>query len=347
MEKVKKLNDYIVSAWDPKMKWMWGEALYGYSLALLDEHWGTDKYTPFLKAYCDHYAAHPPKIHSSDTAAPALITYAMQKKTGCDACKKLTDRVVDYIMNEPRLLEDSVNHMGTNWVSKWYPKSVWVDSIMMFALFPCIYAVENGDDEMLTVAARQVRVLAKYLMDEKDNLWYHAYWVKQRTHYPKSPIYWGRGNGWVVAAIPMMLERLPENHPERAAMVDIFRRTCHALLPCQREDGSFETILKRPGKTYRELSATALIASGFLSGHRQGLLEASFLEAALRAYACCADSIGEKQGTIELPEISGPTIPVPGFPYLGYKLIPRKSNWSYGLAAFNFASIEHDKRKRE
>lgn len=338
-EKVVKLNFYITSTWEPKMKWMWGEALYGFSLSLLDDFQNQNNYTNFLCAYCDHYVKNPPRVDQSDTSAPALITYAMQKKTNNPEYKKLTDRVIYYIMNEPRLIEDSVNHLGNSPEGKLYPKSVWVDSLMMFSVFPSLYAKENADEKMLEVASRQPRILAKYLMDEKDNLWYHSYWVKQKTHYPKSKIFWGRGNGWVVCALPMILENIGQN-VERQNIIDIFQNTCEALLPFQRADGAFETVINRVGKTYRELSFTALVASGFLQGIRLGVLDEKFLIPALKAYKCCVDAIYEKDGKYFMPEISGPTIPLPLFPYLGYKLTPRGENWSYGLASLNFASIE-------
>ena len=46
---------------------------------------------------------------------------------------------------------------------------------------------------------------------------------------------------------------------------------------------------------------------------------------------------------IYMPEISGPTIPVPLIPKLGYKLVPRGKNWSYGVASLIFAAIEYKK----
>ena len=44
-----------------------------------------------------------------------------------------------------------------------------------------------------------------------------------------------------------------------------------------------------------------------------------------------------------MTEISGPTIPLPLFPTLGYKMIPLGKNWSYGVAALIFAAIEYKK----
>lgn len=340
--KVIELANHIVLTWDPKMKWMWGEALLGYSLSKLDEHLQTDQYTPFLKKYCDYYVLHEPPVDQSDTAAPGLITYQMQKKTNHPEYAKLTERVLNYIRNEPRLIEDSVNHLGNSLIGKFYPKSIWVDSLMMFSVFPSLYAKENHDEKMLEIASRQPRVMAKYMMDPSAHLWYHSYWVKQKTHYPKKPLFWGRGNGWVMAALPMILENIGDTE-ESPNIIRIFQKTAASIRKYQREDGSFETVLNKPGKTYRELSATALIACGWLQGIRMKILDQSYLEPALKAYQAVVDALIYEEDKIFLPEISAPTIPMPIFPYLGYAWTPKGKNWSYGLAALIFAAIEFDR----
>ena len=147
--RVKQLCDYLARTLNPKMKWMWGEALLGYAMVLLDEYLGAEDYTAFLTAYCDYYVAHPPRVDYADTAAPALITYSMQKKTGNGAYAQLTGRVLDYIRYEPRILGDAVNDLGKSPEGKFYPKSIWVDSLRMFSVFPALYARENQDQELL------------------------------------------------------------------------------------------------------------------------------------------------------------------------------------------------------
>ncbi len=335
------LADRVVRTFAPKMKWMWGEALLGFSLALLDEHQGTDAYTAFLRGYCDYYVEHPPVVDQSDTAAPGLISFMMQKKTGEAAYAALTAKVLDYVRNEPRLIEDSVNHLGNSFVGKLYPKSIWVDSLMMFSVFPSLYASHTGDTELLTISARQPRVMAKYMMDPADGLWYHSYWVKQKTHYPRRKLYWARGNGWVVASLPMILENIG-NHPERAGIETIFKTTCAAVLPMMRPDGTFNTILGKP-QTYRELSATALVASGFMQGYRMGLLDGRFRDAGVAAFKAVVEAFRDGPDGPSLPEVSDPTIPVPLFPYLGYALVPKHRDWSYGIAAVLFAAIAYDR----
>ena len=53
--KVIKLADFITSSVDPKMKWMWGEALLGYALSELDNENKEEKYLKFLSDYCDYW----------------------------------------------------------------------------------------------------------------------------------------------------------------------------------------------------------------------------------------------------------------------------------------------------
>lgn len=338
-ERVLALCRDVVSRSNPKMKWMWGEALFGFALSELDAVRGTEDFTPFLKSYCGYWAANPPAIDYADRAAPALITYAMQKKTGDARYGALTKRVLDYIRNSPRLIGEAVNHLGNSPESRFYPRSIWVDSLMMFSLFPALYAAEQGDRELLNFAARQPAVYSQYMQDSAEKLWRHSYWVKAQRPHPKAAIFWGRGNGWALYSLPRIMDCIGQNHSEFETIRAIFTSTAGAALRFQNEDGSFNTILNR--KSCRELSATALIAAGFLRGARRGLLPEEFREAGNRAFLAVTASIGKDKHGLFMPEISGPTIPLQVFPGLAYRLIPRGKNWSYGLAAAAFAAIEY------
>lgn len=346
LKKVLELADSIVAQGKPKHRWMWGEALLGYALTELDAWLGEDRYLPHIEKYADHFVENPPRVDQADTSAPALICYALQKKTGKKGYKHLTDRVLDYIKNEPRLMDDAVNHLGNSFEGKFYPRSIWVDSLMMFSVFPARYAAENGDKELLDFAARQPGLYAGYMQDSEDKLWYHSYWVKDGTHYPRKKLFWGRGNGWVVAALPMILDQLPQDHPERSSILKVLKETSQALLPYQREDGFWETVFNKRGKTYRESSATALIACGWLHSVNKGYLDNSYKAVAVKAFESVCSIIAEKNKGLVLPEISGPTIPLQLFPYSGYKFVPRGDNWDYGLAALFMAAIQYDALKK-
>ena len=78
-----------------------------------------------------------------------------------------------------------------------------------------------------------------------------------------------------------------------------------------------------------------------MHGIRCGYLDESFLEPAVRAFRACVDAMQESDAGIYMTEISGPTIPLPLLPKLGYKLVPLGKNWSYGVAALIFAAIAY------
>ena len=339
--KVNSLAKYIITSMEPKMKWMWGEALLGYALDELDNINNTSLYTKFLTDYCDYWFKKDPSVDQSDTAAPGLITYAMYKKTNSENYKYLTDKVLKYIRYEPRLIYDCLNHLGCSGKAKIYPKSVWVDSVMMFSVFTSLYAKENNDPELIEFAARQPHQYAKMMFNDKDHLWAHSYWVKTKKPFPRRKIYWGRGNGWVICAFPMILDNIGLNHKESKRIIEIYQQTSEALLECMNDDCTFNTLLKH--KSYKELSATALISAGWLHGIRCGYLSKKFLEPALKAFYKCVDCMEEKDDKILMTNISGPTIPLPLLPKLGYKLTPIGNNWSYGVAALIFAAIEYKK----
>ena len=339
--KVTRLADFVIKSFDPKMKWMWGEALLGYALSELDKENGTDNYTDFLCKYCDYWAKVDPAVDQSDTAAPGLITYAMYKKTGNAEYKRLTDKVLDYIRYEPRLYLDCLNHLGCSKKGKLYPRSVWIDSVMMFSVFTSLYAKESGDSELIEFAARQPRQYADMMLDKEQNLWAHSYWVDYKKPFPRRNIFWGRGNGWVIAGFPMILDNIGLDHEKASEIIELFRETSESLLGLMNEDYTFNTLLKH--KSYRELSATALISAGWMHGIRCGYLDEKFLEPAVKAFEACINAMEESDEGVYMTEISGPTIPLPLLPKLGYKMVPLGKNWSYGIAALIFAAIEYKK----
>ena len=62
---------------------------------------------------------------------------------------------------------------------------------------------------------------------------------------------------------------------------------------------------------------------------------------AVKAFEVCVNAMEDSDEGVYMTEISGPTIPVPLVPKLGYQIVPLGKNWSYGIAALIFAAIEY------
>lgn len=323
-----------------KLGWSWGQALFLYGLSLIDDELGSDKYTDYLRAYYDKHIEKGHRVDTSDTAAPGLGAYVLYQKTKEQKYFDEALRVAQYIQNTPKVLEGMPSHLGSGIESYFYPQSIWVDSIMMYGVFCSMYAKGEGKSDLMQFAEKQPALFEKYLKDAESGLYYHTYWVKKGIKYPKTPIFWGRGNGWVTAAISLFADSL-ESDKARAEALRIHKELSEALAKWQREDGYFETIFNKRGKTYTESSATMLIAAGWFYGYRKGFLSKEYYDRAVLAFDAVVADFYKKKGLLNMPKISGPTTPFQVAPYFFYKITPRGSNLTYGLFSAFIAALEY------
>lgn len=376
LERTIELADSLVAQLmaRPVLPWMWGPGLLGYALARLQAELGDQRYLPYLQRFV---GAHTDAVvHSSDTAAPALITFELARQ-GVSVPNELTERALFYVAHAPRLpASPVVDHLGTSGYARLYPASGWVDSLMMFGVFPALVGAHRHDQHLLDQAAALPGGFAKLLQD-RNGLWSHSWWAPA-WHSPRgrrfpANTFWARGNGWVIASLTMILGAIGLTHPKAREIVSLLATTSSALACCQRRDGTWRTLLDHrvldastpahgtatqvpseptkhrheptkhrhggPGFGYRELSASCLIAAGWLNATRLKVLGDEYAQRASTALDTCLAAIRPGRSGLELPEISGPTIPVPLLPKLGYLLVPRIPNASYGVAALILAAL--------
>mgnify|MGYP001825499473 FL=1 len=337
-------DTYVVERDPAECNWSWGEALLMYSLSLLDDELGAEKYQPFYQAWADHHYQAGYVVDQSDTCAPVLVTNELYKKTGEEKYLEMTRAGIHYLKHEPRLVEDLINHNGHSRDSKDYPKSIWVDSMMMSGVFSAIAANDFGDDELRKFARKQPRQFARYLQDPDSKLFHHSWWKILRRPYPRH-IYWGRGNGWTVASLSLFLNYQDDPDARR-----ILKEVSSALLPLQRDDHYFDTVVNKPGDNYRESSATALVAAGWLNAVNRGYLGNEYAEPAVSAFEAVVENLRQADGKSYMTEISLWTIPMFLMPYRlkfgpypGYKYVRKGENVSYGVAALVLAAIHYQR----
>lgn len=332
---------------EPPLAWMWGPGLLGYGLALLQRHLGDRRYDDYLLRFC---RAHTEMVvHSSDTTAPALLTHELARD-GIDEFAPLTKRALAYLAAAPALrgAPGIPNHLGTSGYARWYPASAWVDSVMMIGVFPAIVGTANGDTALVDAAAQLPRRFADLLLDDASGLWSHSWWQDAwhsggGRRYPATT-FWARGNGWVAAALPMMLDVIGLDHPQAAGLIELNEQLALALAGRQRRDGGWPTLLNGRYRDPAETSAAALIASGWLTSIRLGILpEADYRERADDALAAVLARIEDGPTGPQLRGISGPTIPVPVVPRLGYLAVPEKVDAPWGVAALIFAALANER----
>lgn len=85
---------------------------------------------------------------------------------------------------------------------------------------------------------------------------------------------WGRGNGFPALGLALTLARWPKSIPGREEVLGYFREHLTALSRHQDADGTWHQVIDHP-TSYREFSATCMIAHAIAIGVHRGWLEAT------------------------------------------------------------------------
>lgn len=212
----------------------------------------------------------------------------------------IDERIADWITQKQDRLPD-----GTLWRPharddhrRWPAGTIWADDLYMACPFLVRWADYTHDGKYLTDAAHQVLNMARRLQDA-DGLWFHAY---NETIHQHSPFKWGRANGWAMVATAEILSAMPENHLDRAALLDVFRRQVEGVKRVQPDSGVWRQVLDH-SELWEETSCTAMFAYAIARGVNRGWLPPSDMAVARNAFAgICASDVtpaGVVKGTCE------------------------------------------------
>ena len=165
----------------------------------------------------------------------------------------------------------------------------WTDDMFMATSVLARAGVRAGHDGDLDRAARLLIAYAARLQ-RPDGLFNHAV---------DGPAAWGRGNGFAAFGLVETLTRLPQNHPQRDQLLDIYRRQMAALRTQQSPDGSWRQIIDEPG-AYREETATAMLSSAMTRGVRRGWLDTSYHDTVKRSWRALAAHVATDATVIDV-----------------------------------------------
>jgi rhamnogalacturonyl hydrolase YesR len=196
-------------------------------------------------------------------AIGAALIKAYAKKP--DARYRATiDAVADYIAHKQMRLPD-----GTLARARPQPVSLWIDDAYMSIPFLAQMGKLTGDRAYYDDGARQAMGMAEHLQDPATGLYDHAWFQNTAGYDPR--FFWGRGGGWGVMAAAELLSVLPEDHPSRARVLEIFRRGVRGAVETQSGSGMWHQLLDKPD-SYLETSASAMFTFAIARGVNRGWL---------------------------------------------------------------------------
>lgn len=149
----------------------------------------------------------------------------------------------------------------------------WADALFMAPRTWIKLANATGDQRYLDYANKEYWATVDYLFSDDYGLFFRdsRYFDKKSDN--GEPVFWSRGNGWVFAALPLILNDLPNDFPNRGKYLDLYTKMATSLIKLQNENGYWPASLRDANKvTTPEVSGTAFITYGLAWGVNNGVL---------------------------------------------------------------------------
>ena len=153
----------------------------------------------------------------------------------------------------------------------------WIDAFYMAGpTFARLSRIENNPAYFTQLEQMYAHMKStRGLFDPARGLWYRDATAKARTG-ANTPQFWGRGNGWVIAACARILAQLPSSDPRRTEFSSMLQTMAAALLPLQGADGFWRSNLLFPTQySNPETSSTAFFTYALAYGVNEGLLDSA------------------------------------------------------------------------
>jgi unsaturated rhamnogalacturonyl hydrolase len=319
-ELVGRVTGYIMEHPDDRDWWERGPALIGI------QRFGNSKANRTIERWIDRavarqssagYLANDERDHLASghvrvfTPSPAnassfgVALLRVYERTG-------EQRLLDAALRHADALSKARRTQDGGIVARLEAPELWIDFAYLMAPFLALLGKLTGEAKFVDEAALQVEVMAKHLVDPYRNLARHV-WCETPDHFPQST-FWARGNGWLVAGLVDLIQLHP-GHEATKRLTELLRRVLSAIKALQDRSGYLRHVLDDPFAPF-ESSGTLQFAYAAAAASRLNIVDASFREAALRAFRIVAGSVDKDGGVpaVALPP-GGPGVPFGKAPF--------------------------------
>ncbi|OZS42541.1 glycoside hydrolase family 88/105 protein [Photobacterium sanguinicancri] len=213
----------------------------------------------------------------------------------------------------------------------------WCDSLFMAPPAFAALSQQTGDNKYLDYMNTAYWDSVDHLFDPETGLFYrdHRYIPdgsgNELREANGNKVFWSRGIGWVLASVPRLLARMPEDYSERARYLELFNNLAAEVVKYQQADGFWRTSLLDPDNfPAPESSATALFCYGLAWGiNTEQLDRDTYLPVVEKAWAALQGCIHDNgmMGWVQLPAFNP-------------RDVKFEHNIDYGAGAFMLAATE-------
>ena len=213
----------------------------------------------------------------------------------------------------------------------------WVDGLYMVMPVMTKLYKETNNQQYLDKLYEYFTYAKKLMYDSDAKLFYRD----AKYIYPKHKTnnglkdFWARGNGWVFAAIPKVIEDLPQSDPHRNEYLQIYKELAEAIKNSQQAEGYWtRSMLDAAHAPGFETSGTAFFTYGFLWGLNNGVLDKKEYEPVVaKSWEYLTKTAIQPSGRLGYVQPIGEKA-IPG------QIVSEDSTADFGVGAFLLAASE-------
>jgi len=235
----------------------------------------SDKYFRWLKDkgkknHWNHMVRQDPRgrYHADDYCVGQMYV-ELYRHYGDKKMIKPMEEYFDLILENPSKID-----LEFDWSKEHAPTErwSWCDALFMGPTVWAKMAKVTGNKKYIKFMNKEFKATTDYLFSEKDSLYFRDsnYFDKKEAN--GKPVFWGRGNGWVFAGLPVIIQELPDK--EKGYYLSIYKKMAGKLVELQDEKGYWHASLLDPASYPNpEMSSTAFFVYGLAWGINNGYLD--------------------------------------------------------------------------
>lgn len=208
-------------------------------------------------------------MYMADDIAVSQMYLDMYKKTGDKRMLNPTLARAEFVINHPSNSSLNINYSDYPTLERWS----WCDALFMA---PPVYARMfniTKDNKYLDFMDREYKETYNLLYNKNEKLFLRdwSYFGKKEAN--GQPVFWGRGNGWVMGGLVKILKELPVECPSRMFYENLFTEMSGRICELQDKDGYWQaSLLDTEAYPNPETSSSGFFVYALAYGINRGLL---------------------------------------------------------------------------
>lgn len=297
-----------------------------------------EKYYNYIKEWVDSIIQDDGSIDTYDPTRlddiqPGILLFPIYKRTNEKKYLTALNTLIDILRSWKK------NQAGGFWHKDMHPNQMWLDSLYMGGPIQAEYATFNDEPHFLDTAIQQAIIMYENMYDEESGLMFHA-WDESKEVDWADPVtglsseVWGRALGWYVVAILDILQFTPQNHPDRAKLIEIEKKILNNIVKYRdpKEKMWYQVVNKGEKEgNWIENSCSCLYTAAIAKAVRMNILDSSFKDYANECFQALDASL-EHDGENVL--VNGVCVGTGVKDYQGYIERPTVKNDLHGVGAF-------------